>query len=232
MSLIISTTGTATKPFLKEIGETKKLPKIMKDLKNQFALTQNELTRLIWRKYMELCKPPKESDMDKWLTDWEKNHAECTHYMIKESDEEQSIRDFIAAIQPLSEVFYNQWSFTIWSETIKDKGVTLQAVLKDFWRYWLEEYLWEGKKSTDLSFATYKGDKAPTISNGNGNSGNNKKKDSNKKKYPCGCYCLPEKCYYLNPSIRPANRVLRKEKKEKVKKALKNKDFKKKVISN
>jgi hypothetical protein len=47
MSLIISTTGTAAKPFLEEIGETKKLPKIIKDLKNQFALTQNELTRLI-----------------------------------------------------------------------------------------------------------------------------------------------------------------------------------------
>jgi hypothetical protein len=62
---------------------------------------------------MELCKPPKESDMDKWLTDWEKNHAECAHYMMKESDKEQLIRDFIATIQPLSEVFYNQWSFTI-----------------------------------------------------------------------------------------------------------------------
>jgi hypothetical protein len=61
------------------------------------------------------------------------------------------------------------------------------------------------------------------------NSGNNKKKDTNKKKCPCGCYCLPEKCYYLNPSIRPANWVLRKEKKEKVEKALKNEDFKKKV---
>jgi hypothetical protein len=47
---------------------------------------------------MELCKPLKESDMDKWLTDWEKNHAECTHYMMKESDKEQLIRDFIAAI--------------------------------------------------------------------------------------------------------------------------------------
>jgi hypothetical protein len=34
MSLIISTTGTAAKPFLEEIGETKKLPKIIKDLKN------------------------------------------------------------------------------------------------------------------------------------------------------------------------------------------------------
>jgi hypothetical protein len=75
-SFIISTTGTAAKPFLKEIGETEKLPKIMKDLKNRFALTKNELTRLIRRKYMELCKTPTESEMDKWLTDWEKNHSE------------------------------------------------------------------------------------------------------------------------------------------------------------
>jgi hypothetical protein len=33
-SLIISTTGMAAKPFLEEIGETEKLPKIMKDLEN------------------------------------------------------------------------------------------------------------------------------------------------------------------------------------------------------
>ena len=33
-NLIISTTGTAAKRFLKEIGETKKLPKIIKDLKD------------------------------------------------------------------------------------------------------------------------------------------------------------------------------------------------------
>jgi hypothetical protein len=33
-SLMISTIGTAAKPFLKEIGKTKKLPKIIKDLKN------------------------------------------------------------------------------------------------------------------------------------------------------------------------------------------------------
>jgi hypothetical protein len=64
---------------------------------------------------------------------------------------------------------------------------------------------------------------------GNGNSGNNEKKDSNKKKCPCGCYCLLEKCYYLNLLIRPVNWVLRKEKKERVEKALKNEDFKKKV---
>ena len=80
----------------------------MKDLKNRFAFTKDELTRLIRRKYVELCKTPKESEIDKWLTDWEKNHAECSHYMMKESDEEQSIRDFIAVVQPLSEVFYNQ----------------------------------------------------------------------------------------------------------------------------
>jgi hypothetical protein len=78
---------------------------------------------------------------------------------------------------------------------------------------------------TNLSFAIYQGDKAPTTSN----SGNNKKKDINKKKCPCGCYYLPEKYYYLNPLIQPANWVQRKEKKEKVKKALKNEDFKKKV---
>jgi hypothetical protein len=67
--------------------------------------------------------------------------------------------------------------------------------------------------------------------NGNGNSSNDKKKDSKSSKKKClyGYYCSPEKCYYLNPSIRPANWVLRKEKKEKVKKALKNEDFKKKV---
>ena len=67
-NLIISTTGTAAKPFLEEIGETEKLPKIMKDLKNQFALTKNKLTRLIQRKYVDLCKSPKESEIDKWLT--------------------------------------------------------------------------------------------------------------------------------------------------------------------
>jgi hypothetical protein len=112
-SLMISTTGTAAKPFLEEIGKTEKLPKIMKDLKNRFALTNNELMRLIQRKYVEICKTPKELEMDKWLTNWEKNHSECVHYMMKESNEEQLIRDFIMAIQPLLEVFYNQWSFII-----------------------------------------------------------------------------------------------------------------------
>ena len=34
INLIISITGIAVKPFLKEIGETEKLPKIIKDLKN------------------------------------------------------------------------------------------------------------------------------------------------------------------------------------------------------
>ena len=227
-NLIISTTGTAAKPFLEEIGETEKLPKIMKDLKNRFALTKNELTRLIQRKYVDLCKSPKESKIDKWLTNWEKNHAECTYYKMKESNEEQSIRDFITAVQPLSEVFYNQWSFTIRSESIEDKGITLQAVLKDFRRYQLEEYLREGKKSTDLSFATYQGEKAPTTSNGNSST---EKKDSrsSKKKCPCRCYRSWERCYYMNPSIQPANWVPIKEKKEKVNKALKNEDFKKKV---
>ena len=56
---------------------------------------------------MDLYKSPKELEIDKWLTDWEKNHAEYIYYMIKESNKEQSIRDFIAVVQPLSEVFYN-----------------------------------------------------------------------------------------------------------------------------
>ena len=68
-NLIINTTNMAAKPFLKEIGETEKLLKIMKDLKNQFALTKNKLTRLIQRKYVDLYKSPKESEIDKWLTD-------------------------------------------------------------------------------------------------------------------------------------------------------------------
>jgi hypothetical protein len=70
----------------------------MRDLKNRFALTNNKLIKLIRRKYVEICKTPKESEMDKWLTDWEKNHSECIYYMMKESDKEQSIRDFITAI--------------------------------------------------------------------------------------------------------------------------------------
>ena len=33
INLIIGVMGTAAKPFLEEIGETEKLPKVMKDLK-------------------------------------------------------------------------------------------------------------------------------------------------------------------------------------------------------
>ena len=87
--------------------------------------------------------------------------------MMKESDEEQSIRDFIAVVQPLSEVFYNQQSFTI--RSIKDKGITLQAVLKDFRKYQLEE---SKKKSTEE-----KAEESPTNSpNAITNAVTNKKK--------------------------------------------------------
>jgi len=199
MALITQTTGNTAKPFIRNMGsEDIKLQQILKDMKDRFSLEEKDRIRLLRKRYKALGSTPKSSEIDKWITDWESVYMDCKKADLPEAKGTVAAEDFIQAVKPLSEEFYNHWNPLIRNQDTYNLEISFFKVVQSF-RADKEEKGLSSSRGTDAAFGTFRGQKELTDKDSH-------QKKSSRTSFPkcvCGRNHRYSQCWHLIESIRP-----------------------------
>ena len=189
-------------------------------LKERLSPTQKIRERDVAAAYKKLLKPPRDSDLDDWLVDWQVTYTRAKALNLPEVHGDRASIDFLNALESIDAHFAEIQLAEV--QKCEDSGEACADVPTLLNRYEVRRRIknTRHKSSKDQpAFATLRGRSSKTESIDDSN--NSSKKDqyhdgkwtngnrTNNRKPPGPCLCGEDhfysSCYYIIDSIRPEN---------------------------
>jgi hypothetical protein len=173
----------------------------LRALRDRFAATDKERRKELKRRYQELQKSPKGSEIESWLSKWEEVYSECLEANIPAVKDDDPVEDFVNACEHVNPEFHQYWINRLEDPDIASE-ITLHKIIEAFRTF--RRRMSKRELNKDISFASFQG-KGQDQRNTNKQPKDKDKEKNTEKTCPCGQKHFFKDCLYVNHSIRPKN---------------------------
>ena len=172
----------------------------LRALRNRFAPTDRERKKELKRRYQQLQKAPRSSEIDSWLSSWEEIYAEGLEADLP-AVKDDPVEDFVNACERLNPDFHQYWSNRLEDPDIGN-AMDLHKIIDSFRIY--RKRTTKRDSNMEISLASFQGQTQERDMDSKDFRESTEPRIS-RRDCPCGKKHFFKDCFYVNEKIRPEN---------------------------